>query len=107
MESPQGGSGAHREFPKEAPLVAQPLPWAFLGLCLLKLPKEMTPLQAMATAKFSRHRGAGTLIPSAHAGFSGRCTGVLHWLFGCRYEEEGKSIREEERKDSSLAALLV
>ena len=59
QESPRGGSGAHREFPKEAPLVAQPLPWAFLGLCLLKLPKEMTPLQAIATAttKFSRQRG--------------------------------------------------
>ena len=28
---------------------------------------------------------------------------VLHWLFGCRYEEEGKSIREEERKDSCLS----
>lgn len=55
-ESPRGDSEAHREFPKEAPLVAQPLPWAFLGLCLLKLPKEMTPLQAMATAQFSRQR---------------------------------------------------
>lgn len=29
--------------------MAQPLPWASLGLCLLKLPKEMAPLQAMAS----------------------------------------------------------
>ena len=28
---------------------------------------------------------------------------VLHWLFGCRYGVEGKSIREEERKDSCLS----